>query len=545
MGLSSDAQQGSWGRRSARWLVALCMVGAACGDSGVVVNNSNPLGTVGGLVVDGVSQLPLDGVAVKLLSGGGTFDTTTGTDGFYKLAQVPAGTFTIELSKEGFLPITIQGELAGSVGNFPISSPVTTVSPFGMVPKGPDFIVRVVDGNGVAVNGAVATARMQFSYIDLSSGTQRFLGSTVSSATTGADGRLVFKGLPDMQKFGAVDAAIFPNSIDTVQVAVAPIAVAGQENYQYAGGIFSFRLLALNLTVAQIVLPGPTDPLTVLESNLEWLRAGFVPTPAVPVLGSLVDTTGTITIAFSEAIDPATLRAQVTLENGMPGPMLTPTVNLNLVSLAGTFTAGTRYNLYLQANAALNPSGPARQKTAVVPFFGKPAMGTKPTVVSAKITPNGGIVPTFTVTFTLSEPIGLGDQGVQAFDCALFFEGANFDGSGAGAVNVVGEWATDPNALSCSAVSPVAGAAVTANTTPGHLNGVENVGNLSMPAPPVTGFVSTFTSVFGAYTVAAMAAPGAVVPVAGGKGHLYFTNNVKSAHRVNGEALGDIALTLQ
>lgn len=526
------------------------MLVLGCGDSGVVVNNKNPLGTVGGLVVDGASQQPLDGVAVRILSAGGTFDTTTGTDGFYKLADVPAGTFTVQLTKDGFLPVRIQGALNGAVGNFPISSPIYTAQPIGLVSVGPDFIVRVVDSNGVAVTGATASARMPFSYVDLAQGTPQFTGSTIVSATTAADGRLVFKGLPDVRKFGPLlgsytyDPSVGYITADTAVVSIAPILVTGQENYQYAGGIFRFRLFEITQSVVQIVLSGPTDPLTILESNIEWLRTGFAnPSPGNYVNGSVIEASGPITIAFSEAVNPATLRAQVTTESGQPGPALTPTVNLNLVSLAGNFNAGARYNLLLTADAALNPAASNRQRTANVPFFIKPT-DAKPTVVSAKLTAVAA-PGTSTVVFTLSEPIGFGDGVAQTYDCVVFYEGSNFDGSTAGQSLVIGEWATDANALSCVNTTPVVG--VTAPiTNNGRLTGTENKDNPGVAS--VTGFSPYFTASFAPFVITlmpAMPAAGYVAPAVGSKGHLYFTKTVGSVRRPNGEPITDLPFTLQ
>jgi len=532
-------------------IVAVLALG--CGDSGVVVNNVNPLGTVGGLVVDGASQAPLDGVAVRILSAGGTFDTTTGTDGFYKLAGVPAGSFTVQLGKDGFLGVRVQGTLNGAVGNFPISSPISTITPIGLVAVGPDFIVRVVDSSGVAVTGATASARMPFSYVDLATGTPKYTGSTVVSATTAADGRLVFKGLPDVQKFGVglggtiYDPSIGYIGVDTVAIAVAPTLVTGQENYQYAGGIFTYRLLQITNSVVQIVLSGPTDSLVILESNLEWLRNGFVaPSAGNYVNGSIIEPAGPITIAFSEAVNPATLRAQVTTEGGLPGPALTPTVNLNLVSLAGNFAAGQRYNLLLTADAALNPAAPNRQRNANVPFFIKPS-DAKPTVVSAKMNPLSAVAPAVTtVTFTLSEPIGFGDGLAQSYDCVVFYEGANFDGSGAGQSLVLGEWATDPNSLTCSTTSPVVPAPAVGAANNGRLTGTENKDNPNAAA--LTGFSPYFTATFSSYVIASMPgmpAPSYTAPVATGKGHLYFTKTVGSVRRANGEPITDIPFTLQ
>ena len=521
-----------------------------CGGNGVTVKNENPKGTVGGLVVDGVTLQPIDGVAVRILSAGGSFESTTGTDGFYKIPAVPSGGFTLELSKEGFLAVRIVSTLEGSVGNFPIASPIETVPPVGLVATGPDFVVRVVDTNGAAVAGVTATGRTTFSYVDLSSGTPRYVGGTVISTQTAADGRLVFKGLPNVATYGSLsgsytyDALLGTISATDLVVSVAPLAVMGQDNYAYAGGTFRYSLVQLDGSLPQIVLGGPTDPLRVVESNVEWLKDGFtLPSFSLPVTGSTIPTAGPITIAFSEAVNPATLRAQVFTEAGLPGPALTPTVSLNLVALApiAPFDAGHRYNLVLHADAALNPGSATRQRNADVPFFATPSAAAQPTVVSAKLTAGA---TSGTVQLVLSEPIGLGNGAAQNYPCVVFYEGVNLDGSVGGEPQVAGEWSADPSALSCNyTTSPVAG------LFPQFIDSSLLTGTENKDAPagqPVTGFTNIFTTTFSGYQMSgAMPAANSSTPVAGTKGHLYFSKLATTVRRVDGTPVTDIAFTLQ
>ena len=149
--------------------LVLCVAGAfGCGD-GVTVNNHNPKGTVGALILDGATQQPLPGVTVTLLSAGGTFHSGTAADGFFRTGAVPAGAFTMQLSKDGYVPVSVQGNLVGTNGNFPIANPLATLGPIGLAPVGPDFVVRVADSNGAAVAGVTGTLRNTFSYVDYSS----------------------------------------------------------------------------------------------------------------------------------------------------------------------------------------------------------------------------------------------------------------------------------------------------------------------------------------------------------------------------------------
>ena len=532
-------------------LAALSAAPIACSND-VTVLNHNPKGTVGGLIVDATSGAPLEGVQVRVVSASGAFESTTGTpDGTFRVDGVPAGHFTVTMKKDGYLPVLLEGNLVGSAGNFPIDDPIATLQPIGLVATGPDFVVRVVDANGVPVVGAKAVARSVFSYVDLSDGFTRFAGSVTVAADSAADGRLVFKGLPDIARFGvpigalASDPSFGSVGGDTVVVSVAPINVMGQDNYQFAGGIYKFSLLQPNTPLAQIVLAGPNDPLKIVESNLEWLREGFVP-PSVmapgTVRGSILGGGDPITIAFSDAVDPTTVRAQLTLENGTPGPAVTATVNLNLVSLQamGQLDSAKRYNLLFFAQAALNAALPSRQRSMAAPFFIRPADNTKPTVIFAKLAASS-------VQFLLSEPIGLGNGLPQSFDCTVFYEGANFDGSVAGQVNVVGEWSVDPTALSCGTATPVT--SPVPNAAPllnGTLAGIENKDNGT--AVPTTGYSQFFTATFAPFTTGMAPAtnmPGVALPAIGSKGHLYFARLPVTVRRADGTPVTSVDFTLQ
>jgi hypothetical protein len=514
-------------------LSATLLCAAAC-SNGVTVQNQNPKGTVGGLILDGATLMPVTGVAVEIISGGGSFTAMTDATGIFKVTNVPSGTLIVEISKSMYVSARLDAALGGSVGNFPIGSPVTTLPPIGLIPVRADFAVRVVDTNGAPVTGVSGIARTDLSYLDLSSNTPIGNGITSANAKTAADGRLVFKGLPDAAAVG-VDA--------NVAISIAPIEVTGQDDYQYAGGIFDFELLTLGTSVPQITLFGPNDALLVLASNAEWLRTGFqLPSPATPVNGSLIGAMGPITVSFSEAIDSSTVRAQLSTENGGAGPMLTPTVNLNQLSLVPTtaLNAGQRYNLKLYAQTSLSPGLPDRSVDLSAPFFASPAAGSSVTMVSAVLTGN-------TIQFTLSEPIGLGNGVGQGFPCAVFYEGVNFDGSAAGQPLVDGEWSTNPSSLSCATASPVTSPVPNAPAFDnGNISGEENNGNLM--AQHETGFATYFSTSFAAYTTGtapAVAMPGSNVPVSGTKGHLYFPTVASSVHRANGQPVTQIDFTIQ
>src|SRR5262249_30425789 len=118
-----------------------------CGSSGsnsVSVDNMNPLGTVGGIVVDRATEMPIAGATVTLVSGGATLTATTSASGVYALNKVPAGSFTMTISQMGYQTALIDDALNGAVGNFPVSNPAHTVRQIGLVANSGMFTVQLV-----------------------------------------------------------------------------------------------------------------------------------------------------------------------------------------------------------------------------------------------------------------------------------------------------------------------------------------------------------------------------------------------------------------
>jgi len=93
-------------------------------------------GNVLGIVVDQASNAALSGVAVQLAQNSG-FNTTTPANGAFQLSNVPAGSYTLNLSANGYSPraITIQ-VVAGqtlNMGSIGLAKVVTTASIYGTV----------------------------------------------------------------------------------------------------------------------------------------------------------------------------------------------------------------------------------------------------------------------------------------------------------------------------------------------------------------------------------------------------------------------------
>lgn len=154
---------------------------------------------VTGAVVD-VDGKPIAGAVVAVSGGGAT--STTGADGSFKLAGVPATNLTLDVSAQGFnaKPIAIIGSKNALVLN------VTLVKP-AVAPTAPPRSIAgvVVDETGKPVAGAVVTIR----------GTQQ-------SATTVADGSFTLNDVAA----GEITLEIVAGGINTSSVVAADKAVA-------------------------------------------------------------------------------------------------------------------------------------------------------------------------------------------------------------------------------------------------------------------------------------------------------------------------------
>src|SRR5436309_532436 len=94
-------------------LVAMAAVFGCDNNRNVAVSNTNPLGTVGGTVIELDGETPLMGAMVTLQSAGGTFSATTDANGVYTIEKVPAGGFWLTLAAAGHQSAYFPGTLAG------------------------------------------------------------------------------------------------------------------------------------------------------------------------------------------------------------------------------------------------------------------------------------------------------------------------------------------------------------------------------------------------------------------------------------------------
>jgi hypothetical protein len=532
------------------WFVSVVAVaaGVGCDDNrNVAVSNTNPLGTVGGRVLDVNGETALVGAAVTLEEAGTTvMMTMTDATGAYSFAKVPAGSFFLTIAAGGYEGAYVPGVLSGAVGNFPVSNPQTTMPTVEMFKTDGAFTVALVDDRGAPVGSVALTARPQVKFFaydyPYTGGTPIPVlipfGQYAVTATSDANGQATFMGLPNAAAFNLV------TNTNQMIIDVPPVVVMGSTTYQYLGesvGIDPTRVsLPFGQNVFTIQLAGTTTPLGVLSSTVSSLVNGTVtPTGAVVPVGQ------PISVTFNQAVDPKSLRAQLLDENGVSLGNMTATFAAgNIVSLApaSPFTAAKRYNLVLAASPANRATG---SFSATAPFFtaGPAALTVTAAIVAAPMSP----MPTVgrVVQLTFSEAVGLGrGTGAVALTCVAWYEGIDLDNSG-GTVSYQGEYGTPlqtcPNAVN----PPVGGLDVTRIVSMEPTTGM-----------PMTGFankwwvqlddvtVTPSTTMTGCKNTVAAAC---TKPASGTMVHLIFSHlpATQTVTRADGTVVGDLMVAIQ
>ncbi|MCU1282992.1 MAG: putative lipoprotein [bacterium] len=549
-------------RINLKWIMAAMVAIGGC-SQGVSVDNGNPSGTVAGIVLDATSEAPLMGATVTVLAGDKSETAMTDMNGQFAVGKVPAGTFIMTVSQMGFVSAQLTDVLSGSVGNFPVSNPQRTIGPIGLFPATGTFTVHVVDEAGAPVPMLKLSARTGVRQVVYTNGAPVGEGAYEVSATTAADGSAAFMGLPIYAGLGGTAGIVD----DTFTVVVPPTKVMGTEIYDFLGGAFPFHLNNLVQSAQVIHLAGPNTALTILDSNIEYLRGRIgsaSPAFSAPV-GSVIPINGPINIAFNQAIDQSTLRAQFLDADGKLTPqMAMATVSLNVVSIspAMPLAAGKRFNLLLHAVAATaagTVGGASAELNVTAPFFSAPPAGAPITVVANSVVYSSPTAGAITVTFELSEPVGIGNGNNGALDCVAFYEvgSASAPGFNNDPTNSFqGDWkastqqGSPPTNLVCR--QPVGAGVVGApeiNVT--ALTSLETATPTTTPTV-VTGFSSRFSITVGIAPTNANAGPckqlnppgtlpGCSIPAVGTKVHLIFSrqDSTTTVKRVNGTTAPD------
>jgi hypothetical protein len=510
-------------------LAAACGSGGNNGTDAGPTGVQDPLGKVGGLVFDGATWNPLAGAKVDVISAGTTLSATTGADGSFTVAGVPAGTIIVRISDSGHLTATLTAELPAVAGDVVVANPSLTIDPIGLVASTGTFQVKLIEQDGTAAASIPVTAQTKNAqYLDYATGTPVGVGATTFSATSGADGIVTFTGLPDYPGLGvAVD--------DTLKVSIAPIAVPGT-GYTFLGLTVPFQVEHLGTAIPTITLAGPQTSLAVYTSNDRYF---YSPTYAVTELDP-IQPTDNVVIVFNQAIDPGASRVQLYLENGTQLAGFQPTLVTvgNQLTILPTplYHYGLKFYLLVHvASLTASSSTVASEYDSFVPLFIAPQPGTLPSVVPTSIqtitNPNG----TISVLFALSEPIGIGQGHVGGYDCIASYE-ANLDNGNPALY--VGEYAALSWPPCISQVTNPPGMNVTV------LRPIET-------GPVTTGFASQFSVDFNntnlapngnSYACAPSDPPGSCIgPARGNVLHLRFATTPAGTtiRRVTGEPVSE------
>jgi hypothetical protein len=422
-------------------MAATAVTGCGSNSSSVAVSNMNPLGTVGGMVIDGAtsaSPAPIAGATASLLIGGQSLTATTDANGVFSIAKVPSGNFILSISNAGYQTASINATLNGAVGNFPIKNPVTTIGPIGLLKNDGSFTVKLEDETGAAVASIMVTTQVPVSYLNYQNGYPQQFGSYEVGGVSGTDGTVTLSGLPE---YGALGGVIS----DFLTIYIPPTQVMGSTGvYSFLGGQFTFEVNNLsnsntnpmpgqNTPVDQAVikLAGPSTSLQILGSNIDLLRnlvAGTSPTySAIPVI-PFIQPTGPITIEFNQVIDKSTIRAQLFNEDGTTAGQMMATGTDNNLSIApmAALNAGARYNMALHVDAEAVPGqqSAGREMDVMVPLFIQPASGTMVKISTINPPKSTQATPTsaFVVTFSFNEPVGFGFGSSLAIPCVSYLD---------------------------------------------------------------------------------------------------------------------------
>jgi alpha-tubulin suppressor-like RCC1 family protein len=205
-----------------------------------IQNTTLPTGSIAGIVTSNTDNLPVREVLVTL----GNLSTTTDNTGFYRIRNIPVGTYTVNFDKSGFVSHTASGKIeADSTTTLNVILVKIIETTTGTI-KG-----RVVDCAGRGITGAQVNFEKSLS----PSSTEK-RGINSGSATTDSQGNFLFLDVqPGNYKVFASSEGYISNQEDTTvtagKEANAIIRLLLEVNPAISGGRYHSLALRYDSTV--------------------------------------------------------------------------------------------------------------------------------------------------------------------------------------------------------------------------------------------------------------------------------------------------------
>jgi len=406
-----------------RWVALFGVCLASCGGGDVGVSNVSPQGSIGGIVVDGATRMPMADVVVRLYSGGETpVEVHTSANGEWALEDIDAGPVLVRMSKSGFANAQISANLAVAAGDFPLANARLTLGPIGLLPTTQTLTVRLVNENGEPMPGIKTVARTAAAHIDFSSGAPVGVGQIVASPapSDASTGNVIIMGMPDFTGVGSVRSP--SGVVDEVTIEVPAVDANMDGVFDFLSTTKVFSLLSLPPTPT-IVVRQRSASLFVEASTIDAFEsAAGLPGGVTRVPTVLPTTTSPIFITFNHPLDMMRTSVSLSDENGtvlstQPQIMLVGSSTMRLTPPQGSMNLGQEYNLWVHAVAQTVDQN--LEIDLAAPFF----IAHDPnTSLTASVTRDVS-VPGF-LNLTFSEPVGIGSQvRLSGGNCVLFYAG--------------------------------------------------------------------------------------------------------------------------
>lgn len=405
-------------------------------DEHLSVDNVAPVGSVGGQVLDGLTDTPLSGVTVTIVAGSFAAKGVTDASGIFAVSGVPAsGPVLATFTKSGYLSADLVGAFANAAGQFPVSNATVTFGPLELLPSTGSFSLFVFDESGAPAQGHQMTLTTRVRFLNVQSGLPVSSGSYTAVAQVTGAGQVTFPGLPDYYGLG--------HKVDTlVDVAVPPYDADGDGYFEFPGQVYTYDVLDLGnpatgnpqTTIVLDTSGGYPTTLSVVASNVQalegWPNGTYAPDTIPPV--------GPISVLFNQPVDPDSLLVSVFDEEGIVEHV--PNVQVSgssaQIGFPTALPVGAEYNMRITARAATGDRLATGSFDAAFFVIDE----TAPVSLTIETEDTDPTNPTRIVTF--SEPVGFGLPGQSlslASNCVLFFEHMQV-GPNPGLGDDVGEW---------------------------------------------------------------------------------------------------------